>query len=455
MTINQIRKLLEKAARSSIAYLESLNDRQVAPDSNSVDRLSALDVPFPEDAVDAETVIRELDELGSDATMAMAGPRFFGFVIGGSLPVALAANWIAGTWDQNSALHNVTPLPAMLEAVALKWLLDVLGLPSDCAGSFVTGATVANFTALAAARNAVLAKSGWNVEADGMFGAPPINIVIGYEAHPTLLKSLGMLGLGRNRVTRVPVDNQGRMRADALPELDDRTIICIQAGNVNTGSFDPAGDICDIAHEAGAWVHVDGAFGLWARAVPSLRHLVDGVERADSWATDAHKWLNVPYDSGLAFVRDADSLRASMAITAEYLPTESEHRNPSDFTPELSRRGRGIEIWAALRSFGRSGLADLIERTCRHARRFADGLSEAGFKILNDVVLNQVLVSFGDAETTEKIIADIQADGTCWCGGTEWQGHKAMRISVSSWATTGEDVERSLDAMIRLARRYV
>lgn len=455
MTINQIRKLLEKAARSSIAYLESLNDRQVAPDSNSVDRLSALDVPFPEDAVDAETVIRELDELGSDATMAMAGPRFFGFVIGGSLPVALAANWIAGTWDQNSALHNVTPLPAMLEAVALKWLLDVLGLPSDCAGSFVTGATVANFTALAAARNAVLAKSGWNVEADGMFGAPPINIVIGDEAHPTLLKSLGMLGLGRNRVTRVPVDNQGRMRADALPELDDRTIICIQAGNVNTGSFDPAGDICDIAHEAGAWVHVDGAFGLWARAVPSLRHLVDGVERADSWATDAHKWLNVPYDSGLAFVRDADSLRASMAITAEYLPTESEHRNPSDFTPELSRRGRGIEIWAALRSFGRSGLADLIERTCRHARRFADGLSEAGFKILNDVVLNQVLVSFGDAETTEKIIADIQADGTCWCGGTEWQGHKAMRISVSSWATTGEDVERSLDAMIRLARRYV
>lgn len=455
MTINQIRKLLEKAARSSIAYLESLNDRQVAPDSNSVDGLSALDVPFPEDAVDAETVIRELDELGSDATMAMAGPRFFGFVIGGSLPVALAANWIAGTWDQNSALHNVTPLPAMLEAVALKWLLDVLGLPSDCAGSFVTGATVANFTALAAARNAVLAKSGWNVEADGMFGAPPINIVIGDEAHPTLLKSLGMLGLGRNRVTRVPVDNQGRMRADALPELDDRTIICIQAGNVNTGSFDPAGDICDIAHEAGAWVHVDGAFGLWARAVPSLRHLVDGVERADSWATDAHKWLNVPYDSGLAFVRDADSLRASMAITAEYLPTESEHRNPSDFTPELSRRGRGIEIWAALRSFGRSGLADLIERTCRHARRFADGLSEAGFKILNDVVLNQVLVSFGDAETTEKIIADIQADGTCWCGGTEWQGHKAMRISVSSWATTGEDVERSLDAMIRLARRYV
>ncbi len=454
MANKPFRELLEKSAQRGISYLESLNGRQVAPDSIAVDRLITLDVPFPEDRSDPEAVIRELDELGSPSTMAMAGPRFFGFVIGGSLPVALAANWIAGAWDQNSALHNVTPLQAILEQVSLNWLFDVFDLPQDCAGSFVTGATVANFTALAAARNAVLSKAGWNVEADGLFGAPPIEVVIGEEAHPTLLKSLGMLGLGRNRVLRVPVDGQGRMRADALPPLAEQSIICIQAGNINTGALDPAARICKIAHEAGAWVHVDGAFGLWAKAVPSLRHLVDGLEEADSWATDAHKWLNVPYDCGLAFVRDADALRASMAITAEYLPTESEHRNPSDFTPELSRRGRGIEVWATLRTLGRRGLAKMIERTCRHAKRFAEGLAEAGYSILNEVVLNQVLVSFGDAETTEKVIADIQADGTCWCGGTEWQGHRAMRISVSSWATTEEDVERSLDAMIRIANRH-
>jgi glutamate/tyrosine decarboxylase-like PLP-dependent enzyme len=349
----------------------------------------------------------------------------------------------------------VTPAKAMLEQVALGWLLDVLDLPRDCTGAFVTGATVANFTALAAARSAVLKREGWNVEADGLFGAPPITVVIGEEAHPTLIKALGLLGLGRQRVTRVPVDGQGRMRADALPEIDGPTIICTQAGNVNTGALDPVGVICERAHAAGAWVHVDGAFGLWARTAPQRVHLAAGVERADSWATDAHKWLNVPYDSGVAFVRDAEALRAAMAVTAEYLPTASAYRNPSDYTPELSRRARGVEVWAALRQLGRSGVADLVERCCRHASRFGEGLSVVGYEILNEVVLNQVLVSFGDAETTRRVISAIQADGTCWCGGTEWQGRTAMRISVSSWATTEEDVERSLEAMIRVARECV
>ena len=446
-----VRQLLETTSQRAANYLERLDQRLVRPESGAVAGLAAFDEPLPSDPTAPEAVLAMMDEIGSPATMAMAGPRFFGFVIGGSLPVTLAANWLASAWDQNSALYSVTPATARLEQVALRWLIELFGLPENCSGAFVTGATVANFTALAAARHTVLERAGWNVEADGLFGAPPITVVVGQEAHPTLMKSLGLLGLGRNRVVRVPVDGQGRMRAEALPALTGPAIVCVQAGNVNTGAFDPIGAICQQAHADGAWVHVDGAFGLWAAVAPSFAHLADGMQQADSWATDAHKWLNVPYDSGLAFVRDAAALPAAMAITADYLPTDSPHRNPADYTPELSRRGRGVEVWAALRGLGRSGLAEMIERCCRHARRFADGLSAAGYAVLNDVVLNQVLVSFGDAETTQRVVAAIQADGTCWCGGTVWQGHTAMRISVSSWATTEDDVERSLKAMLRIA----
>jgi glutamate/tyrosine decarboxylase-like PLP-dependent enzyme len=384
--------------------------------------------------------------------MAMAGPRFFGFVIGGSLPVTLAANWLAGAWDQNSAYYNATPGTAVLEVAALKWLLGLFQLPAESGGAFVTGATVANFSALAAARHGVLTRAGWNVEAEGLFGAPPITVIVGAEVHPSVIKSLGLLGLGRSRLIKVPVDGQGRMRAEALPAISGPTIVIAQAGNVNTGGFDPFSEICEKAHAAGAWVHVDGAFGLWAATAPSTMKLTTGMSNADSWATDLHKWLNVPYDSGLALVREADALRASMAITAEYLPTASPFRNPADFTPELSRRARGVEVWAALRTLGRKGVADLIEQNCRQARRFGEGFKAAGFNVLNDVVLNQVLVSFGDAETTNRIIAEIQKDGTCWCGGTVWQGQTAMRISVSSWATTDADVELSLEAMLRIAR---
>jgi glutamate/tyrosine decarboxylase-like PLP-dependent enzyme len=292
---------------------------------------------------------------------------------------------------------------------------------------------------------------GWDVEARGLFGAPAIQVVVSEEAHPSVIKSLGMLGMGRERVVRVPVDRQGRMLAGALPELTTPSIVCVQVGNVNTGSFDPVAEICRRAHEAGAWVHVDGAFGLWAAASPRHAHLVVGVAEADSWATDAHKWLNVPYDSGLALVRDADHLRGAMSMTAAYLP-QGGHREPMLYVPELSRRARGVDTWAALKSLGRSGLGELIDRNCRCATRFAAGLAGAGFEILNDVVLNQVLVSFGTSEMTGRAIAGLQEDGTCWCGPTLWQGRVAMRISVSSWATTEADVERSLEAMLRIAR---
>ncbi|OGF11893.1 MAG: pyridoxal-dependent decarboxylase [Candidatus Eisenbacteria bacterium RBG_16_71_46] len=444
--------LLEDAAARAARYLDGLGERRVAPLPAALARLAEWDAPLPDGPTDPAVVLRLLDEIGSPATMAMAGPRFFGFVIGAALPVTVAANCLAGAWDQNTGLHAVTPATAELERISLRWLLDVLGLPPECGGGFVTGATVANFTALAAARHALLARAGWDVEAQGLFGAPPITVVVGEEAHPTLVKSLGLLGLGRSRVVTVPVDAQGRMRADALPPLSGPAIVCIQAGSVNTGACDPAEAIVPWAKRAGAWVHVDGAFGLWAAAAPVLRHLTAGVRDADSWATDAHKWLNVPYDCGLAFVRDAEALRGAMAIRAAYLPTGAP-RDPSDYTPELSRRARGVEVWAALRALGRSGIADLVERTCRHAQRFAARLAAGGYEVLNDVVLNQVLVSFGEPELTERVIAAIQQDGTCWCGGTVWQGRTAMRISVCSWATTDADVERSLEAMLRLARR--
>lgn len=445
-----MRSLLTDSAARAIAYLEGLDARPVAP--MAIDRLDELDKPLADQPTPPEEVLRELDEIGSPATMAMAGPRFFGFVIGGALPVTLAANWLAGAWDQNSALYNVTPATAQLERIALEWLVSLFGLPAGTGGGFVTGATMANFTALAAARYGLLERVGWNVANDGLFGAPPITVIVGQEAHVTLLKTLSLLGLGRNRVVRVPADRQGRLRAEALPPISGPTLICAQAGNVNSGAFDPLADIGAHARANGAWLHVDGAFGLWAAAVPEMAHLTDGLAGADSWAVDCHKWLNVPYDSGVAFVRDSDTLRAAMAITAEYLPTASHERNPSDFAPELSRRGRGVEVWAALRALGVEGVRDLIRRTCGHARRFAAELEAAGYEVLNDVVLNQVIVAFGDAATTSRVVAGIQADGTCWCGPTVWQGRTAMRISVSSWATTDEDVTRSLAAMLRVAR---
>lgn len=444
--------LLDDASRRAQRYLAALEARAVAPSSQALAALARLDGPLPERTSSPSEVLAELDELGSPATMASAGRRYFGFVTGGSLPVTVAASWLASAWDQNAAMEVQSPIAAKLERVALGWLKDLFQLPGESGGGFVTSATAANFSALLAARHALLARAGWDVEARGLFGAPPLTVVVGDEVHASVQKALSMAGLGRERVVRVPCDDQGRMRAADLPSLTDRTIVCVQAGNVNTGAFDPVAEICARARTHGAWVHVDGAFGLWAAAAPGRVHLTRGVEQADSWATDAHKWLNVPYDSGLVLTRDAASLRAALSVGAAYL-AQDEQRVPYQYTPDFSRRARGVEVWAALRQLGRTGLADLIERTCQFARQFADGLARGGYRILNGVVLNQVLVSFGTAERTREVIARIQGDGTCWCGGTVWQGHTAMRISVSSWATTEADVERSLAAMLRAAGR--
>jgi glutamate/tyrosine decarboxylase-like PLP-dependent enzyme len=443
--------VLKDAAERGIAYREGLEHRGVAPTPEAIAALASLDVPLQDTPMPPEAVLEELDRVGSPATVATAGRRFFGFVIGGSLPASLAANWLAGAWDQNAGLWIASPIAAQLEIVSLRWLRALIGVDENWGGAFVTGATMANFTALAAGRHAVLRDAGWDVERDGLYGAPEITVLVGGEAHPTLTKSLGLLGLGRERIVTIPVDDQGRMRADAVPAVDGPALVCLQSGNINTGAFDPLRAIADRVRGPGTWIHVDGAFGFWAAASPARRHLLDGVERCDSVCTDAHKWLNVPYDSGIALVRDPEALKRAMSFSAAYLPG-SGRREPSDYTPELSRKARGVEVWAALRSLGRAGLEALIERCCRHARRFADGLSEAGFEVLNDVPLNQVMVSFGAPDQTREAIRLIQEDGTCWCGGTRWQGRTAMRISVCSWATTGEDVERSLAAMIAAGR---
>jgi glutamate/tyrosine decarboxylase-like PLP-dependent enzyme len=444
------RTLLRDAADRAATYLEGIDSRSVAPTPDAISALAHFDRNLPEHPLDPAAILRELDETGSPGTSTSAGGRYFGFVIGATLPTSLAANMLATAWDQNAGLVVISPTTAKLETVALRWLLDALHLPATSAAGFVTGATMANFTCLAAARHALLKRAGWNVEEQGLFGAPPLNVIVGDEVHVTLLKSLALLGLGRARVTRVPTDAQGRMRAELLPPLDDRTILCLQAGNVNTGAVDPMAVLISRARAAGAWVHVDGAFGLWAAAAPPRAALVAGVADADSWALDAHKWLNVPYDSGVAICRDRDALRGATAVSAAYLVQGAE-REPCEYTPELSRRARGVDVWAAMSSLGRSGIAEMIERNCRQASRFAEELRDAGYEILADVALNQVLVSFGDDETTRRVIASLQTDGTCWCGGTVWHGRTAMRISVSSWATTDDDVELSLAAMIRVA----
>jgi glutamate/tyrosine decarboxylase-like PLP-dependent enzyme len=443
-------KLLDDAARRASRYLEALDKRPVAPPPSAVAGLARLGGALPEEGMAASEVLALLDEAASPATIASAGGRYFGFVTGGVLPAALAAGWLGSAWDQNAFSTVSSPPGAAIEAIALDWVREVLGLPADCAGAFVTGATMANFTALAAARHAVLARAGWDAEADGLFGAPPVTVLVGEEVHATLFKILGLLGLGRERVVQVPADDQGRMRADAIPAISGPAIVCTQAGNVNSGAFDPIGAVCERAHGDGAWVHVDGAFGLWAAAAPGYAGLVDGVAAADSWATDAHKWLNVSYDSGIALVRDAQSLRNAISYAAAYLPVGAT-REPFHYTPESSRRARGVEIWAALLSLGRRGLAALIERHCAMAARIADGLREAGHEVLNDVVLNQVLVSFGDADATNRVVAAVQDDGTCWCGPTVWKHRAAMRVSVSSWATTDEDVDKSIAAIVRVA----
>jgi glutamate/tyrosine decarboxylase-like PLP-dependent enzyme len=437
--------LLEEAARRAQAYLAGLDGRGVAPAPEAVEALVALDFPLPRAGRDAAEVLARLDEAGSPATVASAGPRYFGFVTGGALPVAVAASWLTAAWDQNTALTVMSPAAARLDAVALRWVAELLGLPDGTSGGFVTGATMANATCLAAARDAVLTRAGWDAAGQGLVGAPPVTVVAGAEAHTTVRKALGLVGLGRDRATVLPVDDQGRALARDLPALAGPAIVCLQAGNVNSGASDPFVPLIAWARDQDAWVHVDGAFGLWAAASPATAGQVAGMAGADSWATDAHKWLNTTYDCGIALVRDPAALRAALEAPAAYLPGVTA-REPMHFTPQSSQRARGAEVWAALAALGRDGVADLVERSCRLARRFADGLRAGGHAVLNDVALNQVVVEFGGVETDE-VIAAIQRDGTCWCGPTTWRGRRAMRISVSCWCTTEDDVEASLAAI--------
>ncbi len=438
-------ELLHDALDRSLAYLGEVADRPVAPSRAAIDRLGELDFALPEAGLAAMDVLRLVDVVGSPATVASNGPRYFGFVIGGALPIAQAAAWLTAAWDQNAALTVMSPVAARLNAVALGWITEMIGLPPATVGGFVTGATMANTTCLAAARDAVLTRHGWDAAGQGLVGAPPVTVVVGAEVHTTVRKALGIVGLGRDRAVVLPVDDNGRIRASDLPDLARPAIVCLQAGNVNTGASDPFEPLIDWARRQEAWIHVDGAFGLWAAASPELAGQVAGVDGADSWATDCHKWLNTTYDCGIALVRDPNALRAAMEASASYLPGAA--AEGMGLTPQSSQRARGVEVWATLASLGRDGVAELVARNCNQARRFAAGMKAAGFDVLNDVVLNQVLVSFGPAERTDQVIAAVQDEGTCWCGPTTWQGVRAMRVSISGWSTTDDDIDRSMAAV--------
>ena len=414
-----------------------------------------LGEPLPDTPLDPLAVIEHLAETAGEGVVAIPGGRYFGFVIGGAVPAALAADWLTSVWDQNAGLVVGGPAAAVVEEVAGTWLKDLLGVPATASFAFVTGCQMAHVTCLAAARHATLERAGWDVERDGLAGSPPIRVLAGAKRHVTIDRALRLLGIGSGSIVPVASDEQGRMRtaelADVLDQIGGPAIVCAQAGEVNTGAFDPLGEIAELSRAAGAWLHVDGAFGLWASASPELRHLVDGSERADSWATDAHKWLNVPYDCGLAFVAHPDAHRAAMRLTAEYLVTDPEAaRDQMDWTPEFSRRARGFAVYAALRSLGREGVAELVERCCAGERHFADRIRELpGCEVLNDVVLNQVLFHFRDDEVTSAALAAVQASGEAWMSGTTWDGRAAIRLSVSNWRTTERDIERTVAVFTR------
>jgi glutamate/tyrosine decarboxylase-like PLP-dependent enzyme len=448
-----MRELLCAAADHAASYLESLSDRPVGAALDPVGARAALERTLPDGPGDPRAVLDALVEEAGPGITAMGSPRYFGFVIGGALPVAIAADWMTSAWDQNAGLASPTPAAAAIEEVAGAWLVDLLGLPSGVSFAFVTGCQMAHVTALAAARHRVLAHAGWDVEEDGLAGAPRVRVLVGEERHVTLDRALLLLGLGRACLEPVAVDGAGAMRADALAErlrgAQGPTIVCAQAGNVNTGAVDPLGPICDAARAAGAWVHVDGAFGLWAAASPRHRGRLEGCARADSWATDGHKWLNVPYDCGMAFVADREAHHRSMAVLASYLQQGEEVREPMDWNPEFSRRARSIPVYAALRALGRSGVAELVDRLCACAERFAERIAdEPGMEVVAQG-LNQVLVRPDDPALTDRLVAEIQREGTCWTSATTWRGVRCMRISVCCWRTTLEDVERSVEAIAR------
>ena len=449
---NDPQKLLHDAYECAIEYFSKLSDRKVYPDERMLEKLKRLDLPLSENPNDSGEILKLLHEVGLKTTVTSPGGRYFGFVMGATLPQTVASSWLTSAWDQNAALFDTSPMAAYTEEISLGWLVELFGLPKTCGGAFVTGATMAAFTSLAVARNHLLNRQGWDVQKKGLFKAPNINLIVSEEIHVTNLKAISLLGLGSERLTKVPTDNQGRLLADEIPDIDGPTIICLQAGDVNSGCFDPFDEIIDKIGSDDCWVHVDAAFGMWALVSEQFKHLAKGVEKADSWSIDAHKWLNVPYDSGIALIKNAEALRSTMSFGASYLTPAPGLRQPTDYSPGLSSRARGVDVWMALATLGKSGIADIVDSCCSHAKYAAEELSKAGFEILNDVVLNQVLVSFGSDARTDEVIKKIQQDGTCWCGGTTWKGRRAMRISVSSWATTKEDMKISVKAMIACAQ---
>ena len=459
------RGVLRAAANHAESYLDGRASRPVNATTTGDELRAALGGPLAAGGVPDGEIIDRLAAAAAQGTVATQGPRYFGFVVGGSLPVTTAADWLVSAWDQNAGIYALSPFVSVIEQVASSWLRDLADLPPDWSVGFVTGCQMANFTALAAARHHVLQAAGWDVGAKGLFGAPPIEVVVSDESHYTIFNALRMLGLGSERLQRIPTDDQGRMRADALATVLARNsgpcIVCAQAGNVNTGSFDPIDAIAIAARARGAWLHVDGAFGFWACVNPARRSLVAGIGKADSIATDGHKWLNVPYDSGIVFTAHTDSHRRAMTVSAAYIVENPDERDPHEFVPEESRRGRGVPVYAALRSLGRDGLSDLVDRCCRLAQRMADRLrAHDAVKILNDVVLNQVLVRIDrgtpDADAlTRAVIARVQSEGTCWLGGTTWHGMAAIRVSVSNWSTTETDIDRSADAILRAIEEVI
>jgi glutamate/tyrosine decarboxylase-like PLP-dependent enzyme len=449
--VDDVRELLAQTAALAAEYLESLDTRRVYPQATPAELRATLGGPLPEGPQPAGEVVADLAAAAEPGVVAMGSGRYFGFVIGGGLPAALAADWLASTWDQNAGLYVCGPSASIVEDVSREWLLELLGLPAGASMGFVTGTQMANVTGLAAARHHVLAAVGWDVGEAGLQGAPRVRVLVGDKRHITVDRALRLLGLGAPEV--VDSDSQGSIHVDALRRAlavaDGPTIVCAQAGEVNTGAFDDLAAVVDAAHERDAWVHVDGAFGIWAAATPTLRHLVQGIERADSWTTDAHKWLNVPYDSGIVACAHPDSHRGAMRVTASYLIQDDtrELRDQVDWVPEFSRRARGFAIYAALRSLGRSGVADLVERCCAQARRFAEGIADVpGVEVLNEVVLNQVLFRFEDDERTDAVLAAVQRDGRAWMSGTVWDGRRAIRISVSNWQTGDAETDLALQA---------
>jgi glutamate/tyrosine decarboxylase-like PLP-dependent enzyme len=447
--VTESRDLLRRTAEIAADYLESLDERPVFPRTSPDELREALGGPLPEEPLDPGEVVGELAEAAERGVVAMGSGRYFGFVIGGALPAALAADWLTTAWDQNAGLYACGPSASVVEQVTREWLLDLLGLPGESSIGFVTGTQMAHVTGLAAARFHVLDGVGWDVNHEGLTGAPPVRVIVGEKRHVTVDRALRLLGLGAP--TTVAADDQGRMEPEALREAlsEGPTIVCAQAGEVNTGAFDPLPEIADACEEFGAWLHVDGAFGIWAAVSPRLRHLVSGLERADSWTTDAHKWLNVPYDSGIVLCAHPESHRNAMTVSASYLIQDEgarRVRDQVDWVPEFSRRARGFAVYAALRSLGRSGLVDLVERCCEAASRFGEAIARLdGVELLNEVVLNQVLFRFENDERTDEVLAEVQRDGRIWLSGTTWDARKAIRVSVSNWQTGDEEIELAVD----------